>query len=188
PEHPRVAAGSTTPKVHVVVPRISRDTDHRVLKTCVDVSRAKVRLESRPASDLALETVRADDDLRAYLERLGHVLASRPDDLSVVSEESDGARLDQNLRACLRGLFREIPVEQVALEDVTAFVPRASLIDDEGGPVWSNHADPLNFVTDELPGWSKPDFVQPSLRDTFPTTYRRPALGPSPHQYDTGAS
>src|SRR5207249_6073317 len=53
------------------------------------------------------------------------------DDLSVVSEESDGARLDQNLRTGLRGLLREIPVEQVALKDVTAFVPRASLIDDE---------------------------------------------------------
>src|SRR5207247_9093277 len=106
------------------------------------------------ASNLALETVRADDHLCAYLERLGHVFASCTDDLSVVSEESDGARPDQNLRSGLRGLLREIPVEQVALEDVTAFVPRASLIDDEGGPGWSNHAGPLNFVTDELPGRS----------------------------------
>src|SRR5438046_7219173 len=88
----------------------------------VDVSRAELRLDSRPASDLALETIRADDDLRAHLERVGHVFASCTDDLSVVSEEFDGARLDQNLRSGLRGLFREIPVEQVALEDVTAFV------------------------------------------------------------------
>src|SRR5207302_5420158 len=87
-----------------------------------------------------------------------------------------------------RGLLRQIAVEQVALEDVTALIPRARLVHDEGGPVRCDHSGAVDLVTDELPGRCEADFVQPPLRDAFSTPHGCPDLGAFLDQKDIRAS
>src|SRR3989475_3413105 len=131
PEHPRVAAGGAAAEVEVVQPRIAIDTHQSVLQAGVDVPRSQRGLEARPASDLALEAVGTDDHLRVNVERLAHVLAPRTDDAPVLLEERDRAGLDHDLGAGLCGLACEEPVEQIPLQDVSAFVAGTSLIEDQ---------------------------------------------------------
>src|SRR5207247_9107306 len=74
PEHPGVPAGRAAAEVDVVVPRIAVDAYQGVLQAGIDVPRPEVCLESGPATDLALEPVRADPARTAH----GQPLAPRP--------------------------------------------------------------------------------------------------------------
>src|SRR5438445_9777147 len=96
-------------------------------------------LKPCPSPDLALESVRADSDLRAHVERVAHVLARRAGDVAVVPPQVDRARLDHDLRPGPRGLFREMAVEQVSLEDVSALVPGQRVVENERRAIRSDH-------------------------------------------------
>ncbi len=82
----------------------------------------------------------------------------------------------QDLGPRLRGLLREIAVEQGPLEDVAALVPGPGLVHDQRASIGRDHAGAVDLVADELLRRREADFLQPSLRDALPASDRGPDL------------
>src|SRR6266571_2139550 len=143
-------------------------------------------LEPGPPSHLAFEPVGPDDDIRPDVERVAHMLASRPDDASVLPEKGDRARLDHDLCAGLRGLPRKEPIEEISLEDVAALVPGPGLVEEQRRAVRRDDARTVDLVTDELPARRQLDFLEPTFRDAFATSNGRTDLGSLLNQEDVG--
>src|SRR5712691_7501005 len=130
-----------------------------------------------PPPDLALESVGSDDDVRADVEPVPHVLTLRPDYAAVFAKEVDRARLDHHVRTRLRGFLRQMAVEKIPLEDVTAFVAGPVLIQDEGGPVRCDDPRTVHFMANELTARRETNFLQPALRHAFSAANRRANFG-----------
>src|SRR3989442_514349 len=120
PKPPARPAGRPPPEVELVQPRVPLDADDRVLEACIDVPRLERPLEPRPPPHLAFDPVRPDHDLRAHVVQAPHPLEAGSDDATVLLEEPHRGRPDPDLCPRLRGELREVAVEQVPLEDVTA--------------------------------------------------------------------